>query len=192
MITELSAVLISILSLSTAGTIGGALWYRHHHKKMNKLKEELESVNVELAKIRGESDKWHLYQEQLDVANKRIKDLLEINAQKETRNAEIGDRYNQRINEVEERFNKQTTFLRSVQRDLNTALCEKNDLTIRIGEQQRIIDHLKQWLCRRPWTDCKRREPEQAIKPKKYIELADLRIEQAVITEETVNCDCNG
>lgn len=175
MMTELSGILITLLSTTTVSTIGGALWYRHHHKKMNSLQEQLESANVEMANIKGQSDKWHLYQEQLDVANKRIVDLLEVNAAKENRNQELGDRYNKRINEIEDRFNKQTEVLRSANTKLNKALERINQLTYEKGKLKLVIQYLDQWKCYRAYgsgkEDCRRREPEQGAKKFKHIPL---------------------
>lgn len=190
---ELSAVLITFIStLGSLGGIGGFIFYRQNKK--------LKNIEVEKAQIESKSDTWHLYQEQLEVANKRILSLLELNAQKEERNAEIGDRYNTRINEVEDRFNKQTEVLRSTNTKLNKALEKINQLTYEKGKLRLVIQYLDQWKCYRVFgtgkNDCKRREPEQDAKKFKHIPLnEDLQIvldtvkneSEEAVKEEVIN-----
>lgn len=190
MITELSGILLTALGLSTTGTVIGFLMQRRHNKRMSALQEQITTLEVEKATIDAKSKTWHLYEEQLDKANERIKDLLGINADKETR-------YSNQVSEMEERFNKQTLFLRSVQRELNQVYAEKNELTAKIGRQQRIIDHLKQWLCQRPWKDCQKRKPQQVVKPTKYVPLEEYEAETAALIHETLDierhereCEC--
>lgn len=185
MITELSGILISILSMGTVGSVGGAIWYRKHNNRMNLLQERLSSMEVEKAAIESKSQTWDLYEDQLNVANNRIKELLEINREKEQRLIEKDRLYSERISEVEERFNKQTTFLRGIQKELNLAYDTINKLTSEKSQMQRLIDHLKQWLCRRPWCECKRREPEQIIKQKKYLPLDDDSLEKQIVKIES-------
>lgn len=201
MINELSSVLITVIStLFTSGGIFSFLYYKQN-KREKALQNLLKEADVERAKISAKNDTWHLYEEQLDKANQRIKDLLEINADKETRYSdrvsELGKRYSDRINDMEERFNKQTLFLRSVQRDLSQVYSEKNELTAKIGKQQRVIDHLRQWLCQRPWKDCQRRKPQQVVKPTKYVPLEEYEAETAALIQETLvierhekECEC--
>lgn len=203
MINELSSVLITIIStLFTTGSVFSFVYHKQT-KREKALQNLLKEADVERAKISAKNDTWHLYEEQLDKANQRIKDLLEINADKETRYSdrlsEMGKRYSDRINEVEERFNKQTTFLRGVQRELNQVYSEKNELTAKIGKQQRVIDHLRQWLCQRPWKDCQRRKPQQVVKPTKYVPLEEYEAETVALLQETLSmerheqeCECEG
>lgn len=167
MINELSSILITILSSSTVGTVVGGLMYHRHNKKMK-------ALEVDKAKIETKNEEWHLYKVQLDYANERIVELLKINAEKEERLIAKDKRYSERINEIEERFNKQTTHLRSVQRDYTKALEEINRLTYREGQFKRIIDHLRQWFCCRVFADCPRRKPEQEVKSVTYIPLKEL------------------
>lgn len=197
MINELSSVLLSILSTGTLGTIGGALWYRNHNKKMNHLKELLETANVEKARIESKGDEWHLYKEQLEAAFNRIKELLEVNREKEGHVIEKDRFYSERLNQVEERFNKQTDILRKTNRELNAALEKINQLTFEKGRQQRVIDHLRQWLCQRPWKDCQRRKPQQVVKPTKYVPLEEYEAETTALIQETLaiekqekECEC--
>lgn len=189
MISELSGILISILSTSTVGTVMGVFFYRHHTRKMNGLKEQIESVNVEKARIESKSEQWHLYEEQIKVANERIKELLDVNREKESRLMEKDKRYGERINEVEERFNKQTEVLRKTNRELNSALEKINTLTYEKGRHQRVIDHLRQWMCQRPWKDCQRRKPQQVVKPVRYIPLEEYEAETAALIAETCNIE---
>ena len=167
MINELSSILITILSSSTVGTVVGGLMYHRHNKKMK-------ALEVDKAKIETKKEEWHLYKDQLDYANQRIVELLKINADKEERLIAKDKKYSERINEIEERFTNQTTHLRSVQRDYTKALEEINRLTYREGQFKRIIDHLRQWLCCRVFSDCQRRKPEQEIKQPRYIPLKEL------------------
>lgn len=214
---ELSGILLSILSTGATGTLIGAIWYRRHHKKMNALQEQLETANVEKARIQSKYEEWHIYKEQLESANEQIrvlnernKELLNSNIErynqskeKDTRSIsereDIRRRYSDRINEMEKRFNRQTTYLRGVQKELNQAYEKINCITLEKGEMQRVIDHLKQWFCRRVWRDCKRRDPEQRIKPIRYIPLPSelcKYLEDPLTAEEPSECQgeevCNG
>ena len=187
MISELSTVFISVFSTLTAGGTGFGIWQFRHNKKMNRLKEQLEAANLEKERISAKSDEWHIYKEQLDAANQQIEtlnkrnsELIATNIDRYEKNKELQDsfakeridtqrQFNNHIKDIEERFNNQTLFLRGVQRELNQAYEKINILTETIGRKNEFINHLKLWLCCRPWKDCKRREPEQKIKPVKYI-----------------------
>ena len=174
MVSELSSILITAISTSGGlGAIGGWIYWKQN-KKLKNLEVALKDSEVDKARIESKSDEWHLYKEQLDAANTRIKELLEINREKERRTDELDANYDRRISAVEERFLNQTNYLRGIQRQYKEALEENNRLTIKIGKMQRVIDHLLQWICRRPWKDCKRREPEQIVKPLRYIPLEEL------------------
>lgn len=175
MITELSGILLTALGLSTTGTVVGFLMQRRHNKRMSALQEQITTLEVEKATIETKSKTWHLYEEQLDKANQRIVELLEINAKKETRNQELADRYNERIREIEDRFNKQTEVLRSTNSKLNKALERISQLLYEKGKLKLVIQYLDHWKCFRVFgaskDDCKRREPEQEVKKFKHIPL---------------------
>lgn len=155
MIGELSSILISVLSTSVVGTLIGTLLYWRYNRK-------LKALEVDKAKIETENEKWHLYKVQLEEANKRNIELLKINREKETHYQEI-------VSGMENRFKDQTLYLRDVQHSFKLALEENNRLTTDKGKLQRKIDYLEQWKCRRPWKECKRREPEQKVKPDHYV-----------------------
>lgn len=126
MISELNAIIISILSLSVGGTLIGTLLYWRYNKRLKELE-------VEKAKIETNNEEWHLYKEQLDFANERIVSLLKINADKEQRLMDKEEYYNKRVGEIEERFNKQTEYLRGIQRSYKDGLEEINRLTEKVG-----------------------------------------------------------
>ncbi len=150
MINELSSSLITGIStfVGTGGLASLFLW--RHNRKMRDLEAQLKSAEVSKAKIEGKTDEWHLYKEQLDTANQRIIDLLKVNAEKE-------DRHQQDIKDWEERFTNQTTYLRSVQRDLIAANEREKNLIQKIGLLLRRIQYLTMWICKRG--DCDHGEP---------------------------------
>lgn len=174
---ELSSILLTILTNTGLMTVIYALLYRRQNKK-------LKDLEVDKARIESKNDEWHLYKEQLESAFNRIKELLEVNREKETRLTDKDRQYSERINAVEERFNKQTNFLRSVQRNLNEALEKINELTCEKGKLLRLIDHLNQWICIKPWAICKIREPEQTVKPLRYIPFEKIENATEVRIEE--------
>lgn len=181
MLGELSTALIAFTS-TLIGTGGvSVFFYYRQGKEKKELENKLKAAELEKATIESKSQTWHLYEEQIEVLNKRIVDLLNINAQKETRNQELGDRYNQRVNEIEDRFNKQTEVLRTSNSKLNKALERINQLTYEKGKLKLVIQYLDHWKCYRAFgtgkEDCKRREPEQVVKKFKYIPLnEDLQV----------------
>lgn len=178
MLNELSTILISVIS-TMAGTGGVfSIFYYRQNKKLKDLDVKLKDAELSKAKIDAKADEWHLYKEQLDTANNRIVELLKINSEKDK------DK-NEQISLIEDRFTKQTDVLRKAQRDLNAALEKTVELTLQNGKMQRMIDHLTQWMCRRPWKECKRREPEQKIKIERYIPLDEM------VEELTPQITCN-
>ncbi|MCH5225063.1 MAG: hypothetical protein J1D77_03650 [Muribaculaceae bacterium] len=152
-------------------TVIYALMYRRQNKK-------LKDLEVDKARIESKNDEWHLYKEQLESAFNRIKELLEVNREKETRLVEKDRSYSESINAVEERFNKQTNYLRGIQRSLNESLEKINELICEKGKLLRLIDHLNQWKCIKPWVECKDREPEQTVKPIRYIPFKEIETER--------------
>lgn len=181
---DLSQILLTIILNTGLMSIITFISYRKQNRKLKDKEVELESEKVEKARIESKSDEWHLYKEQLELANNRIKELLEVNREKESRLTEKERLHSERISEIEERFTKQTNFLRGVQRNLNESLERENALTCKIGKLTRLIDYLKQWLCKKPWSECKVREPEQVVKPLKYIPFEEItEVSETLITE---------
>ncbi len=150
MLSELNEVWTAVLStVSACGGVGSLLYVRHN-RKMKALEAKLAEVNVAKAKIEGKSDEWGLYKDQLDTANKRIVDLLKINAEKE-------DRHMNDLKDWQERFDKQTDRLRSVQRDLIAANDREKGHIRREGVLERRIAYLLTWICKKG--DCDHGEP---------------------------------
>ncbi len=150
MLNELNEVWSAILGTITACGGVGSLLYVRHNKKMKALEAQLAEANVNKAKMEGKTDEWHLYREQLDIANQRIIDLLKVNADKE-------DRHQQDIKDWEERFDKQTDRLRCVQRDLIAANDREKEHIRREGLLERRIAYLLTWICKK--SDCDHGEP---------------------------------
>ena len=179
-ITEITTMLGTIVGIITP--ILGAGWWkdRKQNKKLKDTEVALAEVNVEKAKMESKADEWNIWKEQLEAErehvkfkDERINELLRMNAEKE-------DRHQQDIKDWEERFTNQTTYLRSVQRDLLTKTQQEIVYTKRIADLERERDFFKLWFCRREFGNekcdpekCGRREPQQSI-PIKYIPLDEL------------------
>ncbi len=155
MIDQLSTILISTLSGGGFTTIIGAWLYRRQNKRLKESEALLAEANVAKAKIEGKSDEWELYKDQLNTANTRIVELLKINAEKEDRH--MGD-----LKDWQERFDKQTDRLRSVQRDLIAANDREKEHIRREGLLLRRIQYLISFVCKR--TDC-----DHGIPPRQHL-----------------------
>ncbi len=146
--------------------VGGlGVWmYRRQNRK-------LKDVEVEKARLEAKADDWHIWKEQCDKLDESNQHLIDRNDQLVKMNADKEDRYQADLAEKEERFNKQTDFLRGIQRQLVDANREITKLTAHIGHVERERDHYKQWFCKKPWKRCRIREPEQTVKPDHYTPL---------------------
>lgn len=178
-ITEITTMLGTILGIITPLGGVGAWLYRKQNKRLKEAEAALAEANVSKAKVESKADEWNIWKEQLEAErehvkfkDERINELLRMNAEKE-------DRHQQDIKDWEERFTNQTTFLRSVQRDLLAKTQQEIVYTKKIADLERERDFFKLWFCRREFGNekcdpekCGRREPQQSI-PMKYIPLDD-------------------
>lgn len=178
-ITEITTMLGTILGIITPLGGVGAWLYRKQNKRLKEAEAALAEANVSKAKVESKVDEWNIWKEQLEAERKhvkfkdeRINELLRTNAEKE-------DRHQQDIKDWEERFTSQTTYLRSVQRDLLAKTQQEIVYTKKIADLERERDFFKLWFCRREFGSekcnpekCDRREPQQSI-PIKYIPLDD-------------------
>lgn len=157
MINELSGILITAIS-SVTGTGGLAsflLW--RHNKKMRELEAKLAEANVNKAKMEGKSDEWRIWKEQNEALSELNQKLTERNEKLVLMNADKEDRHQQDIKDWESRFTEQTSYLRSVQRDLIAANEREKDHIRREGQLQGRISYLMTWICRK--SDCDHGEP---------------------------------
>lgn len=147
-LNQLSTVLVSVIS--TGGLTGfiGAVAYRKYNRKMKDLEAQLKSEEVSKARIESKADEWHIWKDQCEAMSGQNKVLIERNQQLVEINAEKEDRHMQDLKEKEERFNKQTDFLRGVQRDLVSALEREKAHIRREGALERERDLYKLWHCR--------------------------------------------
>ena len=179
-ITEITTMLGTILGIITPLGGVGAWLYRKQNKRLKEAEAALAEANVSKAKVESKADEWNIWKEQLEAErehvkfkDERINELLRMNAEKE-------DRHQQDIKDWEERFTNQTTYLRSVQRDLLIKTQQEIVYTKKIADLERERDYFKLWFCRREFGNekcdldkCGRREPQQSI-PIKYIPLDEL------------------
>lgn len=176
-ITEITTMLGTILGIITPLGGVGAWLYRKQNKRLKEAEAALAEANVSKAKVESKVDEWNIWKEQLEAESEhvkfkdeRINELLRMNAEKE-------DRHQQDIKDWEERFTNQTTYLRSVQRDLLAKTQQEIVYTKKIADLERERNFFKLWFCRREFGNekcdpekCGRREPQQSI-PMKYIPL---------------------
>ena len=174
-ITEITTMLGTMLGIITPLGGVGAVLYRRQNKRLKEAEAALAEANVSKAKVESKADEWDIWKEQLEAErehvkfkDERINELLRMNAEKE-------DRHQQDIKDWAERFTNQTTYLRSVQRDLLAKTQSEIDYTKTVAELTRERDFYKMWFCCREQGDetcnpemCARRKPQQPI-PIKYV-----------------------
>lgn len=140
-ITEVTTLLGTLLGVLTP-LVGTGIWrYRRQNKRLKDAEMKLAEVNVDKAKVEAKVEDWHLWKEQLDAErehvkfqDERITELLKENDAKD-------DRRRQEVKEWEERFTKQTEYLRDVQRNYTQSLETNAQLTKEIGELK--LEHEK-------------------------------------------------
>lgn len=141
--------------------MGAGVWrYRKQNKRLKEAETKLAEVSVDKAKVETRAEDWHIWKDQLEAEREHVKfqdsriaDLLKENDAKD-------DKHREDIKAWEERFTKQTEYLRGVQRDLTQNYEEKLKLTqengeLRIELEKKRCDDL---LC--PW-----RKPPNAHTP---------------------------
>lgn len=161
-IADITALLGTLLGVLTP-LVGTGIWrYRRQNKRLKDAEMKLAEVNVDKANVEAKLEDWHLWKEQLEAErehvkfqDERIADLLKENDDKD-------DRHRQDIKDWEERFTKQTEYLRGVQRELTQSREEHLKLTqenaeLRIELEKKRCDDLP---C--PW-----RKPPNAHTPPK-------------------------
>lgn len=166
---EITTLLGTVLGVM-APLIGTGIWrYRRQNKRLKDAEAKLAEVNVDKAKVEAKVEDWHLWKEQLEAErehvkfqNERIAELLKENDAKD-------DRHRQDIKDWEDRFTKQTEYLRGVQRGLTQSYEEKLQLTQEKGE---LGIELEKKRCDN--MDCPWRQPPNAnTPPKKGIKKED-------------------
>lgn len=110
-----------------AGGLGLFQWL--HTRKANK---RLAEAQAETAEAQADIEKWHFYKEQLDIANSRIVELLDINKTKEDRFIE----QTQRLRDTQQRE------LEANERVIQTSI-KVAEANARIAELERENGELK-------------------------------------------------
>lgn len=122
------------------------------------------TIKSTIRKARIDADKSadERYRQQIDHQQQTIDKLIEqvdSFAQRLSKQNDTIDRHIDRHRELSDRLYKS-------EQELNRKN-EENAVLIRHNERlQRFTDFLKQWHCRRPYADCRRRKPEQRVKAK--------------------------
>lgn len=165
-LSELSVMLGSILGVLTPLGGVGVFMYRRQNKR-------LKDAEVKMAEAQAKAEDWHIWKEQCEKLHEGNMMLMERNAKLIQINAEKEDRHAEDLREKEDRFKDQTTRLREVQRELIASQQREIEHVRREAQLERRCDHYKEWMCKRPWSLCKEREPEQQIKHDHYTPLAD-------------------
>ena len=145
MISELSQILITIISTATGtgGLAGIGLWY--YNKKLKALEVQLAEANVNKARVEGHTDEFRLYKEQLEIANKRIVEMFRLSEEDSLRSQK-------NINDWKERYDSQTERLREQQDLLLEAKGKAKEYLRRIAKLEQRIAYLLTWRCHR--NDC--------------------------------------
>lgn len=165
-LSEISVMLGSILGVLTPLGGVGIFMYRKQNKR-------LKDAEVKMAEAQAKAEDWHIWKEQCEKLHEGNMMLMERNAKLIQINAEKEDRHAEDLREKEDRFKDQTTRLREVQRELIASQQREIEHVKREAQLERRCDHYKEWMCKRPWSLCKEREPEQQIKHDHYTPLSD-------------------
>ncbi len=143
----------TILQMLMPALAGGGLGWL---AKSNRRKAAAEA---DAAEARADNDEWQVHKDQ-------IAHLSELCKAQTDHIRELTEQHAHERSEMEERFRNQTDRLREVQR----ALAKANDEIVKqireCGRLMRLVEHFKNWHCRRDYADCERREPEQRLKTK--------------------------
>lgn len=185
---ELSTVLISIIStLAGSGGIAGLLFWRQS-RRLKESEARLAEVSVKKAEMEAQNDQWQIFKEEYEAVSRMNLQLIERNEKLVAMNAEKEDRHQQDLNEKEDRFCKQTEFLRDIQRELVDALEREKGHIRENARIQRERDHYFNWRCFREFggarQQCLRRKPKQKV-PIKYIPLEGIEEEEMTTEENT-------
>lgn len=148
-IAELTTIFGTLLGVLTPLGGVGAWLYRKQNKRLKESEAQLAEANVSKAKIESKADEWHILKEQIETLSVYNKDLTERNRELVQMNADKEDRHQQDIKDWEDRFDKQTDRLRSVQRDLIAANEREKNLIQRTGVLMRRIQYLLTWICKK-------------------------------------------
>lgn len=186
MINELNEVWTAILTTVSACGGLGSIWYHAHNKRMKALEAQLAEANVDKAKMEGKADEWHIWKEQCEAISDLNAKLTERNQKLVDMNAEKEDRHQQDIKDWEERFTNQTTYVRSVQRDLIAANEREKDHIRREALLERRVAYLLTWICKK--SACDHGEPpRERLKGHRFneAEIEDIEIENNI----TINLD---
>lgn len=158
--SELLTFLGTLLGVLAPIAGSGIYRYRKQNKRLKDAEAKLAEVGVDKAKVEALTENWHLWKEQLEAErehvkfqDQRITDLLAENDRKD-------DKHSTDIKAWEERFTKQTEYLRGVQRELTQSLEEKIRLTQEIAELR--IQHEREKCEDLP---CPWRQPPNAHTP---------------------------
>lgn len=161
MIVEILSVL---LGSSLIGTIVTSVMYWKSSKKLKEAEVVTAQATAQLKTIEAnvaQNDGEHKAREQLyDIIaelNTQMKDVV-------ISNGDQIDILNKHL--LEEMTSKadQTGRLRKTQDELLEAKNEIIKLTSENAKLQSLLNHYKNWVCEREYSDCQRRKPEQKIK----------------------------
>lgn len=143
-------ILAFVFSGSSVLSVVGAVMWRKYARRSKEAETKLAEVQAQQAKYDYEQKRIDDLHKVVDLLNTQLLAAEKLAAQKE----DIILDKTARIREKDE-----------VITQLSDKLLKREQL---ISVQQRFIDWLKNWHCRREWghgkDDCRRREPEQRIK----------------------------
>lgn len=155
---------------------GGLGWLAKSSRRIRR-------AEADSAEAHADNEEWQVYKDQISqltdivkTQNNLIKEMTEQHARERA--------------ESEARFAAQTDRLREVQRCLVAANDRELRLTQENGRLRQLVAHFKNWHCRRDFTDCDRREPEQQVKTR-YLPMVITEEDASIINEKTINIKSN-
>lgn len=150
---------------------GGLGWLAKSSRRIKK-------AEADTAEAHANQEEWQVYKDQISHLSGIVKaqqDLIK----------EMTEQHAQERRDSEERFANQTDRLREVQRCLVAANDRELKLTQENGRLRQLLSHFKHWHCRKDFSKCQDREPEQEPKTR-YLPMVITAEDAAIINETTI------
>lgn len=161
MIVEILSV---VLGSSLLGTIFTSVLYYNSNKRLKELEIKAAEANAKLketeAKV-AENDSQHKSKEQIhEIMTEMYTQIKEV----VVNSGDQIDILNKHLLQELQAKEETTARLRKYQDEVLDSKKQIIKLTEDKAELQKQLDHYKNWLCEREYSDCGRRKPEQKIK----------------------------
>lgn len=161
MIVEILGI---ILGSSIVGNIVSYFLYKDSNKRFKQAETNIKEAEAQLKKIETEAAKDN---NEHKAKSQLYEIIAEMNSQMKDVVVSSGDQIdilNKHLLEEIDRRQETTERLRKFQDELLESKNEIIKLTSEKADLTTKLNHYKNWVCHREYSDCQRREPEQKIK----------------------------